>query len=340
MGATYTVIVKNAAGAGTTSGTVTMTETIPAGLTLVSMSGTGWSCPSGGNTCTRSDPLAAALSYAVITVTVNVASSATSPQVNAVSVSGGGSTTANASDPTTIIPPTLQSIAVTPASPSIAKGLTQQYTATGTYSDNSTQNLTSQVTWASATTTVATITASGGLATGAGLGTSNITATLNGVTSPTDVLTVTAPTLQSIAVTPPNPSIARGLAQQFTATGTYSDSSTQNLTASVTWASATTTTATISTGGLAAAVGVGTSTIKATLGAVQGSTVLTVTVAALSACDVNQDGIYSVADAQALINEALGIAPAINDLNGDHVVNVTDVQIVMNAAMGRGCITQ
>ena len=66
---------------------------------------------------------------------------------------------------------TLQSIAVTPANPSVAKGLTQQFTATGTFSDNSTQNLTAQVTWASATTAVATINSSG-LATAIATGTS------------------------------------------------------------------------------------------------------------------------------------------------------------------------
>src|SRR5262245_41212124 len=74
-------------------------------------------------------------------------------------------------------PVTLQSIAVTPANPSIAKGATQQFTATGTFSDNSKQDLTNQVTWASATTSVATITSSG-LATGVGTGTSTISATL------------------------------------------------------------------------------------------------------------------------------------------------------------------
>ena len=92
----------------------------------------------------------------------------------------------------------------------------------------------------------------------------------NGFTAP-------APTLQSIAVTPANPSIGKGLTQQFTATGTYSDSSTQNLTSQVTWASATPAVATINTTGLATAVNTGTSTISATLGAVTGSTVLTVT---------------------------------------------------------------
>ena len=91
------------------------------------------------------------------------------------------------------------------------------------------------------------------------------------------MLTVTAATLQSIAVTPANPSIAKGATQQFTATGTFSDNSTQNLTGQVTWASATTAVATITAGGLATGVAAGTSTISATLGAVSGSTVLTVT---------------------------------------------------------------
>ena len=58
----------------------------------------------------------------------------------------------------------LTSIAVTPANPSVAKGLTQQFTATGTYTDGSTADLTSQVTWASATPSVATINSSQGLA--------------------------------------------------------------------------------------------------------------------------------------------------------------------------------
>src|SRR5581483_6637346 len=147
----------------------------------------------------------------------------------------------------TVTNPTLQSIAVTPANPSIAKGSTQQFTATGTYSDNSTQNVTSQVTWASGTTSVATITTAG-LATAVATGTSTISATLGAVNGST-VLTVTPAALQSIAVTPANPSIAKGTTQQFTATGTYTDNSTQNVTSQVTWASGTTSVATITTAG-------------------------------------------------------------------------------------------
>ena len=85
----------------------------------------------------------------------------------------------------------LTSIAVAPANPSIANGLTQQFTATGTYADGSTADLTNLVTWASSTPSIATI-SSTGLAQSLATGTTNITAALDGVTSPNDTLTVTA----------------------------------------------------------------------------------------------------------------------------------------------------
>ncbi len=206
------------------------------------------------------------------------------PFIITFTASNGVSPDATQSFTLTVSPATLQSIAVTPANPSVAAGESQQFTATGTYSDNSTQNLTASVTWASGTTATATINTAG-LAHAVATGTSTISATLGGVSGST-VLTVTAATLQSIAVTPVNPSVAAGGTQQFTATGTYSDSSTQNLTASVTWASGTTATATINTAGLAHAVATGTSTISATLGGVSGSTVLTVTAATLQSIAV------------------------------------------------------
>jgi len=100
--ATYTVAVSNQAGAGNSGGTVTVTETVPTGMTLVSMAGTGWTCPAGGSTCARSDVLNGGGSFPTITVTVNVALNASALVTNLVSVSGGGSAAAAASDPTTI----------------------------------------------------------------------------------------------------------------------------------------------------------------------------------------------------------------------------------------------
>ena len=52
-GATYTLSVSNAATAGPTSGTVTVTDKLPAGLTLVSMAGTGWTCAANTASATR-----------------------------------------------------------------------------------------------------------------------------------------------------------------------------------------------------------------------------------------------------------------------------------------------
>jgi uncharacterized repeat protein (TIGR01451 family) len=103
--ATYTLTVSNATGAPSTSGTVTVTESVPTGLTLVSMSGKDWTCPSGADTCTRGDALAAGASYPAITVTVNVAANAPASVTNQASVSGGGSAIADASDVTTVKSP-------------------------------------------------------------------------------------------------------------------------------------------------------------------------------------------------------------------------------------------
>ncbi len=101
INATYTVTVSNPASAtGPTAGTVTVADTIPSGLTLVSMAGTGWTCAT--NTCSRTDALAPGKSYPAITVTVDVAANAPSTVTNKASVSGGDSPAASASNSTTI----------------------------------------------------------------------------------------------------------------------------------------------------------------------------------------------------------------------------------------------
>jgi uncharacterized repeat protein (TIGR01451 family) len=102
--ATYTVTVSNQTDAGTSFGTVTVTETVPTGMTLVSMAGTGWTCPAGGATCTRSDTLNGGTGYPAIAVTLKVAANAASQVTNLVSLSGGGSANASASNVASISP--------------------------------------------------------------------------------------------------------------------------------------------------------------------------------------------------------------------------------------------
>jgi len=115
VNAAYTVTVSNGLAGGPTAGTVTVAETVPPGLTLVSMAGTGWNCSN--NACTRDDSLSFGLSYPPITVTVNVAADAPPQVTNQVSVSGGGSATATASDVTTVaaLPPPVEPVLNSPS---------------------------------------------------------------------------------------------------------------------------------------------------------------------------------------------------------------------------------
>jgi trimeric autotransporter adhesin len=174
----------------------------------------------------------------------------------------------------------LTSIAVTPANPATPVGVPTQFKATGTYSDGSSRDITSTVAWSSATPSVATVVAASGLASAVAAGTSAITAT-SGTVSASTTLTVNGAALQSIAVTPANPSITVGQTAKFTATGNYSDGTSHDITSAVIWSSGTTSVASLSASGTATGVAPGTSLITATQKLVLGSTTLTVTPAVL-----------------------------------------------------------
>ena len=100
---TYSIVVSNAATAGTTTAPIAVTEAPPTAFTVRSMGGTGWTCAS--LTCTRGDALAPGASLPAITVTGDVAQAAVSPLVNNVSVSLGGTLQASGSDLTHIVSP-------------------------------------------------------------------------------------------------------------------------------------------------------------------------------------------------------------------------------------------
>jgi len=191
---------------------------------------------------------------------------------------------------------TVTSIAVSPATASITTGATQQFTATATYSNGSTGNVTTSATWTSTNTTAATVNPAG-LATGSSAGSATISATLSG-TSGSATLTVVAPTLTSITVTPSNPSFANGATEQFTATANYSNNTTANVTSRVTWSSSNTAVATISSSGLATGQGGGTTTISAAMSGQTGSTTASVTLSGTTSIttwhvDTNRSGLNS-----------------------------------------------
>lgn len=187
----------------------------------------------------------------------------------------------------------LTQLVISPPSPSIAIATTQKFNLTGVFSDGSIRNLTPFATWSSSNTSVATISntlGNKGLATAVAAGVTTIAATVNGVSAST-TLTVTGATLSSISVTPVNASIGRNTSLQYTATGIFSDGTSQDITQSVTWATGNSGIATISNNedskGLATGVGAGTTTVTATLGALSNSTNLTVTLATLVSIEVD-----------------------------------------------------
>jgi hypothetical protein len=198
-----------------------------------------------------------------------------------------------------VTPALLVSIAVGPPGASVAKGFTQGFGATGTFTDMTTQNLTGQVSWTSSNPAVATVPASalsanGVIATTLSVGQSTITAGLGNI-SGSDLLTVTPATIDYFRVTPASASIMVGTTQQFTATGTYSDNSTQDVTTQVTWSSTSPGSAPISnavgSNGLATGVAAGQAiTISALIagpsGALYATADLTVTPAILTSIAV------------------------------------------------------
>jgi Bacterial Ig-like domain (group 2). len=182
---------------------------------------------------------------------------------------------------TTTPAPKLLSIALQPVSPyDLSVGTTMHFFAYGTYSDNAVTNITSHVTWNSDNSNIAYIDVSG-LVTGEAAGQANITASMDGITSPavslpviisaaTPVSTTPGPMLISIAITQPstlsiNLILAYQKTQQFVATGSYSDGSKKDITTLVTWTSSASNIASITSAGLTTGIAVGTTLITASM---------------------------------------------------------------------------
>ena len=188
------------------------------------------------------------------------------------------------------------SIAVTPANPTVPVNTSQQLVATGTNSDASTCDITDLVTWSSSTIAKATVTA-GGLVKGVAAGSATITATLGSVTGSTSV-TVTAPSISSISVTPDDMTLAIGVGQQYTASAIYSDGSIEDLVTGVVWTSSNSTVATIDSNGLATTLAAGTTTITATVGTFTDSSVITVVAAHLQTITLTPTNVTMAAGTQ------------------------------------------
>jgi uncharacterized protein YjdB len=183
---------------------------------------------------------------------------------------------------------TIRSIQVTPPFSRVNAGTTQKLTAIATYTDNSTQDVSSSAGWTSSDTQIASVINGGndgGLVTGNTVGVASITANVAGQFS-TALIEVTTPLLESIQVTPQDAEIANGLNLQYTAKGVYSDDSVTDISKDVSWQSSIPGVASIDSQGLAKGVSPGTTTVSASLGVVTGTATLDVTGAVVTSVNV------------------------------------------------------
>jgi len=166
--------------------------------------------------------------------------------------------------------PQLTGITVAPASAQIAKGTAQQFTATGKYNDGTQADVTALVSWISSQPAAAGVSSSPGTqgrATALSAGATEISASLGSLSS-SGALTVTNANLVSLAVTPHGPTVPLATSQQFTATGSFDDGSTQDISTTAKWTTSNVSIARVSSAGLVTGAGLGSAAITATAGAV------------------------------------------------------------------------
>jgi len=158
----YTLTVSNTDGpnsssGGPTYGLISVTDSLPWGLSATSMSGTGWTCVVSAVTCYRRDALAVGQSYPPISLAVSVADDVPASVTNSVTVSGGGMTSGaysstsaggqTGTDPTTI---TQTGPAGSPPAPAAAPSLTVTSAHSGTFAQGESGSYTLQVSDAAA----------------------------------------------------------------------------------------------------------------------------------------------------------------------------------------------
>jgi len=162
----------------------------------------------------------------------------------------------------------LTSIAITPTTASLAPSQTQAFQAIGTFSDHSTQDITSSVQWSSKVPAVATIN-SAGVATAVSSGETDINAM-----DPTTRVTSRSPakltvaTLKSLTISPSSGDIRGGESLALKAQGSFDNGATVDVTQLAQWTSASPAIATVGDGtsdkGVTTGVSAGTATITAT----------------------------------------------------------------------------
>lgn len=311
------------------------------------------------NNTTRDITAASSFSAAdPATATIDAAGLATARAQGTTSIdatSGG----LRASATLSVLPATVLSLTLTPATTTFQVGATRQLAVTARYSNGMVADVTTVSTFASASPAFVSV-SNRGLIKGIAAGTSALTASFGGQTANAQAIT-TAVTITSIAVSPATASIAVGATQQFVAVATYSDGATAIITNSATWTSSNSAVATVLDTGVATGVTPGTTTITATSGGKSGNGNLTVTAltppSTFTPVNLGRAASFAVLAGTALTNNSGGttlitgdvgspsqttmprVAPGYTNYQSGAVLDnaLADLQVAITDANSRNC---
>jgi len=305
----YSLTVSNLSLAGATSGTVTVTDLLPDGLTLESMTGDGWGCTA--NQCTRGDALASGASYPPIVTTVNVTATVPSQVTNLVTVSGGSGVPSGVQNAAAISTPI--TVQTNPAS--------LFFQVDGLAPQTGPQVL--DLTWGLHTVAVASPVS----------GPPGTRYMFNGWSDDgalSHTIVVNNAPASYIANFQTQYQLTTQVLPAFTGSvtpetgGYFSSGATVTLTATPAGSAP----FNFWSGGVSGISNPVTLTMNAA----------TTVTADFFACDVTQSASAYVSDLQYLVNQALGTAAAVDDLNRDGVVNVGDIQMLIGLVLGTACV--
>lgn len=148
-----------------------------------------------------------------------------------------------------------------------------------------------------------------------------------------DFVDVNVVTLESITIDPSSPSLAIGASQAFTAIGNFSNDTSEQLGAGVTWSSSDPNVASINASGQATAVGGGTTTITATFQGVSSDTTLTV-IAQPAPVPIATSLVFT---GQPVNNQAtLPMAPVVVEVRDQDNAVFTGASVPVTLALGPG----
>lgn len=245
--------------------------------------------------------------------------------------------------------PTVKSLRISPESFSLSVGIGADVTATATFSDGSTRDVTREASWSSTDAAIGTVSSEAGAAPqvrALAKGQTTLRATYSDVSAQAR-LDVTDATAVSLSIEPKDLSLAVGLTRQLAATAVFSDGTSHGLTSDITWSSSNEAIAAVSASGLVRAGSPGEATLKARFGTLEATVKATVTAAVVTSVAVTP-GDASMARGSTLMLTAMATRSdgTTVDVSNEATWSSSDASIVSlnkrvasGVALGRAQIT-